>query len=116
MPSSLASVLKEQHAVIHLLFGRVLSARQDVAVDVDSLNRALYSHLLVVETIVLPALVGSGHHAEASLAVKTSASELAAALVDYQRNGSLTLYESLKLRVHTLFTVLTMLLRDMPTS
>jgi hypothetical protein len=87
MYSDLNEILGEQQAVISLLNGRLLDEAGHVnRQSFDSFARALFAHLSVLKSVVLPAIVNNESRAQLTASSEFASSALAHAVVQVQSN------------------------------
>lgn len=88
MQSDLNAILGEQHAAISLLSGRLLDeAGQLNRQPFDGFARALFAHLTVLRSVVLPALTDDEARTMVSEPAELASSALAHAIVQAQSNA-----------------------------
>ena len=112
MAAHIGAVLAEQQAVVSLLMKRLQATEYASAAAAESCASALFSHLKVVERLVLPTLSTSKNLQGAQAAVRLVAAHLAAAVGEQERTGSMASYAELQGSVPLLFLAEGLLLRD----
>ena len=111
MAAHIGAVLAEQQAVVSLLMKRLQAADYASVAAAESCAGALFSHLRVIERLVLPALSNSENFQGAQAAVRMVAAQLAASVGEQQRTGSMASYAELQTSVPLLFLAEGLLLR-----
>ena len=112
MAAHIGAVLAEQQAVVSLLMKRLQAADYASVTAAESCAGALFSHLRVIERLVLPALSTSKNLQGAQAAARMVAAQLAAAVGEQERTGSMASYAELQVSVPLLFLAEGLLLRD----
>jgi len=114
MSAKIDSVLAEQQAVVMLLLNRCQATDQATPSTVESFLRVLFSHISVVEQVVLPAFRQSEQAAGVAEALRVVATYLAAAVAELRNSGTLALDSHLRDSIQLLFLAEVLLLRDAP--
>jgi len=112
MAAHIGAVLAEQQAVVSLLMKRLQATDYASVTAAESCAGALFSHLRVIERLVLPALSTSKNLQGTQAAVRMVAAQLAAAVGEQERTGSMASYAELQASVPLLFLAEGLLLRD----
>ncbi|WP_457337569.1 hypothetical protein [Rhizobacter sp. P5_C2] len=87
MHSDLNAILGEQQAVLSLLSSRLLDESGQVnRQSFDSFARALFAHLSVLSSVVLPAMTDAGMQSQLSAPSEVASASLAHAVVLSQSN------------------------------
>src|SRR5204862_7072439 len=103
MAAHIGAVLAEQQAVVSLLMKRLQAADYASAAAAETCAGALFSHLRVIERLVLPALSTSKNLQGTQAAVRMVAAQLASAVGEQERTGSMASYAELQTSVPLLF-------------
>ena len=112
MLADTGAILAEQQAVISLLMKRLQAATYTSVADAETLARALFGHLSVIERLVLPVFATSKTLLGAQAALRMVAAQLAAAVTEQQSSGSMTSYAELLASVPLVFLAEGQLLRE----
>ena len=108
------AVLAEQQAVIALLINRFWLTDPRSPGDAETLSRALYSHLVMLEQTLQPAFHVAEQANTIQATVRLVAGQLATAVSQLQDSGSFFAYEELKISIPMLFASELLLVRSTP--